>query len=175
VVGGPRHGQLLTSPAEVEKCLLVGGVPPAWQGDDPLKRLERRGLEGSLGSSACQQGEERYLEDLRRGTGKLEQPLTERGQQLLLHLGVRIRGVKHFHQGDEQSHLAFWLPVEYLEEHGPQHVRQLALSLAGDLPLNSGYASLAFNYYGTNDVYQMIRNACFRYPGMDIADMEPTG
>ena len=40
---------------------------------------------------------------------------------------------------------SFWLSTEYLEKHGPGHVRELALELAAPLPFNSGHAGLAFN------------------------------
>jgi hypothetical protein len=66
--------------------------------------------------------------------------------------------------------LSFLLPTEYLEAHGPGHVRELALELAAGLPFNSGHAGLVFQYctgsaLGTNE---LVRKLCFRYPGMDI-------
>lgn len=42
------------------------------------------------------------------------------------------------------SAASFWLPVDYLEGHGPGRVRELALELARELPLSSGYVSLGF-------------------------------
>jgi Protein of unknown function (DUF3396) len=67
---------------------------------------------------------------------------------------------------------SFWLPTEYLEEHGPGRVRELALKLAAPLPFCSGNAGLAF--LGSNDVVGMpkeIRDQYLRYPGMDIPDV----
>lgn len=67
---------------------------------------------------------------------------------------------------------SFWLPTEYLEEHGPERVRALALELAAPLPFCSGNVGLAF--LGPNDVVgvtEEIRERCFRYPGMDIPDV----
>jgi hypothetical protein len=67
---------------------------------------------------------------------------------------------------------SFWLPTEYLEAHGPERVRALALELAAPLPLCSGNVGLAF--LGPNDavgVPKEIRDRCFRYPGMDIPDV----
>jgi len=67
---------------------------------------------------------------------------------------------------------SFWLPTEYLEEHGPGRVRALALELAAPLPLCSGNVGLAF--LGANDVVGVtkeIRDQCFRYPGMDLPDV----
>ncbi|HEX5749922.1 MAG TPA: type VI immunity family protein [Archangium sp.] len=68
---------------------------------------------------------------------------------------------------------SFWLPTEYLEEHGPECVRALALDLAAPLPFCSGNGGLAF--LGPNDavgVTEEIRERCFRYPGMDIPAVE---
>ncbi|MCY1080807.1 DUF3396 domain-containing protein [Archangium lansingense] len=68
---------------------------------------------------------------------------------------------------------AFWLPTEYLEEHGPGRVRELALELAAVLPFNTGHAGLAFlfpeNLLG---MHSAIRDLCFRYPGLDIPDLD---
>ncbi|HEX5748329.1 MAG TPA: type VI immunity family protein, partial [Archangium sp.] len=67
------------------------------------------------------------------------------------------------------SALSFILPTEYLEAHGPGHVRELALELAAALPFCSGHGGLCFNYpesvVGTTDA---IRDMAFRHPGLDI-------
>ena len=63
----------------------------------------------------------------------------------------------------------FWLPTEFLEEHGPRRVRELALELATFLPFNSGYASLSFNaLHQLVGVTGRVADMCFRYPGMDV-------
>jgi hypothetical protein len=65
--------------------------------------------------------------------------------------------------------VAFWLPTEFLEAHGPERVRGLALELARELPFNSGQAGLSFQL--TEDVVGIgsaLREWCFRYPGVDI-------
>ena len=73
------------------------------------------------------------------------------------------------------SAVSFWLPTEYLEERGPEHVKELAVALARELPLDSGYASLAFNYLlPSRPVMQLIQEQCFRYPGMDVHHVGPT-
>jgi TseV toxin immunity protein TsiV len=67
---------------------------------------------------------------------------------------------------------SFWLPTEYLEQHGPERVRTLALELATPLPFCSGNGGLAF--LGPNNVVgvpEEIRERCFRHPGMDIPDV----
>jgi hypothetical protein len=67
---------------------------------------------------------------------------------------------------------SFRLSTEYLEEHGPGRVRELALELAAPLPFCSGNVGMAF--LGANDVVGVtkeIRDRCFRYPGMDLPDV----
>ncbi|MFL5347845.1 MAG: DUF3396 domain-containing protein [Hyalangium sp.] len=71
------------------------------------------------------------------------------------------------------SAVSFWLPVEFLEAHGPGRVRELALELAAPLPFCSGHAGLSFN----GDLYIMgvdhrVASYCFRYPGLDIPQLE---
>jgi hypothetical protein len=71
------------------------------------------------------------------------------------------------------SAVSFWLPTEYLEEHGPQRVRELAMELASSLPLLcSGYAGLSF-HCDTDmvGVLSKIKKLCFRYPGLDIPNL----
>lgn len=66
--------------------------------------------------------------------------------------------------------VSFWLPTEYLEEHGPTRVRELALELASHLPyLSSGHAGLSFHCApDLAGVLRKVHGLCFRYPGMDI-------
>ncbi len=71
---------------------------------------------------------------------------------------------------NEVSTVSFWLPSEFLEEHGPGRVRELALELAAPLPFCSAYAGLAFNSdLDLLGVPEQIAKHCFRYPGMDIS------
>lgn len=68
--------------------------------------------------------------------------------------------------------VSFQLTTEYLEEHGPERVRALALQLAELFPLSSGHAGLAL--CGDLDligVMRALRKYCFRYPGLDIVDI----
>jgi len=65
--------------------------------------------------------------------------------------------------------VSFWFPTEYLEEHGPAHMRKLALELAAPLPFSSGHAGLAFNT--DHDVLGMEGDPstwCNLHPGMDV-------
>jgi hypothetical protein len=69
--------------------------------------------------------------------------------------------------------VSFWLPTEFLEEHGPGRVRELALELAAPLPFCSGHAGLSFN--GETEPLSMSGEAhalCFRYPGFDIPHVD---
>lgn len=67
--------------------------------------------------------------------------------------------------------VTFWLPTEYLEEHGPQRVRELALELGAELPFSSGNAGLCYRFPGNLlGMTPAIREECFRYPGIDIAN-----
>lgn len=75
--------------------------------------------------------------------------------------------------------VAFFLPTEYLEAHGPAHVRQLALELAAELPFNSGHAGLSIHSSEllTDTTHARIRELCLRHPGLDrpaIPDLSMT-
>jgi hypothetical protein len=73
------------------------------------------------------------------------------------------------YEGDPTSQASFYLPTEYLEEHGPGRVRELALELATELPFNSGHAGLCFHFPETvMGITRPIRDLSFRYPGLDI-------
>ena len=73
------------------------------------------------------------------------------------------------------SAVSFWLPTEYLAEHGPSRLRELAMELAAPLPFCSAHAGLAFNtnmsLVGMRRHSQESRELCFRYPGLDIPDL----
>jgi hypothetical protein len=68
--------------------------------------------------------------------------------------------------------LEFWLPTEFLEEHGPERVRQLALELAEPLPFCSGHVGLAFNGdLGVTGLSEELRKRCLRYLGIDFLQL----
>jgi hypothetical protein len=72
----------------------------------------------------------------------------------------------------EASTVAFFLPSEYLEEHGPVRVRELALELAQGLPFNSGHAGLTLLFPDTLfGATAAVREEALRYPGLDLADV----
>ncbi len=71
---------------------------------------------------------------------------------------------------DEVSLVSFSWPTEYLEERGPERMRELAMELASLLPFSSGHAGLAF--YSPNPFtasLKGIHETAFRHPGIDVA------
>ncbi|HYO58273.1 DUF3396 domain-containing protein [Archangium sp.] len=85
--------------------------------------------------------------------------------------GRLLEGPSLKNQPGAVSAVSFWLPTEYIEEHGPERVRELALELASPLPFCSGNAGLSFNcatsLVGMPGEAHKLR---FRYPGMDVPD-----
>jgi len=74
---------------------------------------------------------------------------------------------------EEICAVSFWLPTEYLEEHGPSRVRELALELAAPLPFCSGHAGLSFiGEIDVSTVLPPVDELCFRHPGFDIPDID---
>jgi hypothetical protein len=70
----------------------------------------------------------------------------------------------------ESSTVLFELPTEYLEAHGPDLVRELAMEMAREIPFDSGHAGLCLHYLPGSKVgvSEAIRDLALRYPGMDI-------
>ncbi|MCP3144699.1 type VI immunity family protein [Pyxidicoccus xibeiensis] len=82
-----------------------------------------------------------------------------------------LEGSRPVDEPGQSCFARFQLPTEYMEKHGPGHVRELALKLASQLPFNSGYASLSFHaLMDLVGVTRKVRSMCFRYPGMDLMD-----
>ncbi|ATB38553.1 hypothetical protein CYFUS_003988 [Cystobacter fuscus] len=79
------------------------------------------------------------------------------------------------YNAEATSAVAFHLPTEYMEEHGPGHVQELALKLAAELPFNSGHAGLAFDFpEGLLVATRAVEARCSRYPGMDVPGLHFT-
>ena len=72
------------------------------------------------------------------------------------------------------SYLEGTLPTEYLEEHGPSRVRQLALELASGLPFATGHMGLSFDSV-IGDVFftPRLRDELLRHPGLSINHGSP--
>jgi Protein of unknown function (DUF3396) len=67
------------------------------------------------------------------------------------------------------SALIATLPTEYLEQHGPGRVRELALEMASPLRFSTGHAGLALAFLGSRSrLLPGIRDELFRHPGLDV-------
>jgi hypothetical protein len=106
----------------------------------------------------------------------LEEDASEAGGYNFEYRGRRLDAPLFSHDEDATCGVTFSFPTEYLLEHGPAHLRALALELARELPFSFGYASLAFVcprglWYG---VRQDLFGPLSRYLGMDLYYMEDT-
>ena len=122
--------------------------------DKGWEHIRERILE-SPGAIGCQV----ELDELTGGTG---------GYNFEYH-GVQLEDP--FFAGNEgaTSAVAFSFPTEYLLEHGPAHLRALALELARDLPFSFGYASFALVCPGSwFRVRRQLLPLLERYLGLDI-------
>jgi hypothetical protein len=71
------------------------------------------------------------------------------------------------------SAVEFWLPVEYLETHGPAEVRKLVIALGAKLPFNSGHAGLSFYCdESTLGMTKPLREPSLRHPGLDMPSID---
>ncbi|MCY1033512.1 DUF3396 domain-containing protein [Corallococcus sp. BB11-1] len=70
------------------------------------------------------------------------------------------------------SSLGFWLPSEFMDERGPDSVRELALALAMDLPFSSGQAGPSFQcQLDVLGIRDEIAARSLRHPGMDVSTL----
>jgi hypothetical protein len=88
-----------------------------------------------------------------------------------IYLGAQIEKPLDAQGQGEVCAASFLLPSEYLEEHGPERVRQLALELAQELPFNSGHAGLVFQGPLSPE---SIREEALQFPGLDLPDVQRT-
>lgn len=81
---------------------------------------------------------------------------------------------------DSTCAVSFTFPTEYLLEHGPIHLRALALELARALPLSFGYASPALVSpeaiwrLGLHSLFDNLCDVLDRYQGMDLYYLDTT-
>jgi hypothetical protein len=75
---------------------------------------------------------------------ELEENCSEVGGYNFEYRGWRLEAPSFALDKDSACGVSFSFPTEYLLEHGPAHLRALALALARELPFSFGYASLAF-------------------------------
>jgi hypothetical protein len=90
--------------------------------------------------------------------------------------GRRLDAPMFSHDQGVTCGVSFSFPTEYLLQHGPAHVRSLALELARELPLSFGYGSLAFvsqrgSWYAAR---QELLGLLTRYCGLDLYFLERT-
>ncbi len=90
--------------------------------------------------------------------------------------GWRLDAPEVSHDEDSSCGVTFSFPTEYLLEHGPAHLRALALELGRELPFSFGYASLAFvsprgNWYAAR---RELLGLLSRYLGMDLYYLDDT-
>lgn len=84
--------------------------------------------------------------------------------------GVRIPSPWPAREHDA-SGLYLRIPTEYLEEHGPGRIRELAVAVAEELPFNSGYVDLGLNGSGMEgEAAEFVR---VRYPGIHMTGEGP--
>jgi hypothetical protein len=92
------------------------------------------------------------------------------------YVGCWLDSPLHVNKEGATCALSLSLPTEYLLEHGPAHVRSLALELARELPFSFGYASLAF--VSPNGIWNVAPDEFYdlavRYPGMDVYFLRET-
>jgi hypothetical protein len=88
----------------------------------------------------------RTLLDRRWGGARiveLDELCSEVGGYHFEYHGRRLDAPMFSHDEGSTCGMSFSFPTEYLLEHGPAHLRALALEMARELPLSFGYASLA--------------------------------
>lgn len=90
--------------------------------------------------------------------------------------GRRLDAPLFCHDEDSTCGVSFSFPTEFLLEHGPAHLRTLALELARELPFSFGYASLAFvsprgHWF---EARRELADPLSRYLGMDLYRLDDT-
>ncbi|WP_338023486.1 type VI immunity family protein [Archangium primigenium] len=107
---------------------------------------------------------------------QLQQHSTEMGGYHFEYVGRRLEAPPFNRDENATCAVSFTLPTEYLREHGPARVRDLALAIGQDLPFSFGYASLALvtphlDWYAARRAVRELRD---RYLGLDVAHLEQT-
>lgn len=71
------------------------------------------------------------------------------------------------------SAVRFVLPLSWMNTHGPDGVRKLALALAAPLPFSSGHAGLAVTgFLGVGSVTSDVVPQLVQYPGVDLMELD---
>ena len=67
----------------------------------------------------------------------------------------------------------FIVPLSWMNTHGPDGVRKLALALAAPLPFSSGHAGLAVSgFLGTGSVTSEVVPQLVQHPGVDLMQLD---
>ncbi|WP_395803771.1 type VI immunity family protein [Archangium minus] len=147
------------------------GDEPAPLREDSWERI-RAELSPPLGA--------RFLDDLK---DEDSYPYVKRGFERTVELSSGDKGISGYgffywarlpwrtriRLRDTVSMVSFSWPTEYLEEHGPRRMSELAIELASLLPFSSGHAGLAFYSPSTFCAsLEGIQAEAFRYPGLDV-------
>jgi hypothetical protein len=107
---------------------------------------------------------------------ELQEDSSEAGGYHFEYRGRKLDAPIFSHDEDSTSALALSLPTEYLLEHGPAHLRALALEIARDLPFSFGYASLAI--VSPHGMWYAARRELVpflsRYLGLDFYHLDET-
>jgi len=135
----------------------------------------------ALGMYADDEGEWRELDD--QGWRLMRRELLEKscprliletpdisGDHAFLYRGKDLEVISRMNEPDAMCEATFWLSTEFLEEHGPERVRALAIEIASLLPVCSGSCGLSF--LGGLDLVGVDRELArywMRYPGIDIS------
>jgi hypothetical protein len=106
----------------------------------------------------------------------LEEATGEAGGYSFEYRGWRLDAPAFSRDEDSSCGVTFSFPTEYLLEHGPAHLRALALELGRELPFSFGYASLAFvsprgSWYAAR---RELLKPLSRYLGMDLYFLDDT-
>ncbi|WP_095982133.1 type VI immunity family protein [Melittangium boletus] len=125
----------------------------------------------------------RFIEELDAASAHR---LEKRGYatQLLFSGGLRSRNGYELHYRaripwrnpsmDAVSILTATFPMTYLEQHGAERVRELALDMASQLRFVTGHGGLALHFYwGLSIADEAFRTELARYPGIDLRTAWP--
>jgi hypothetical protein len=107
---------------------------------------------------------------------ELEESADEVGGHLFEYDGRKLDAELFAKDETATSGVLFSFPTEYLLEHGPNHLRELALSLGHELPFSFGYASLAVvaPHGFWSAAYQELERLLSRHLGLDVFHLRDT-
>ncbi|KFE67805.1 type VI immunity family protein [Hyalangium minutum] len=108
---------------------------------------------------------------------QLEEDCSQVGGYNFEYVGRWLNDPEGLNRQGSATGVLFTLPTEYMVEHGPGHVRALALELARELPFSFGYASLALiapqgRWFAARGAVEPL---LWRYLGLDVYKLMETG